>query len=133
MRMWGLYWMSVLVFLSAHRTRLGSLIKSLVLRVVTGELWVDLLVLGEEFLGGLGFLGVVVGSSDRTLARLVSNTRVGKLKGWDPGIMREWPMAILRRSHGWIWRLRIRSRVRCRMFGRYSAEFLLKRSKVYFI
>ena len=62
-RMWGLYLMSFLVFVSAHWTRLGSLMKSLVLRVVTGELWIDLLVLGEEFLGGLGFLGVVVGSS----------------------------------------------------------------------
>ena len=27
----------------------------------------------------------------------------------------------------------MRSRVRCRMFGRYSVEFLLKRSKVYLI
>ena len=100
MRMWGLKLGSFLVFLRAHSTRLGSFMKSRVLRVVTGELWVDLLVLGEEFLGGLGFLGVVVGSYDRILASLDSKTRVGKLKGGDPGIMREWPMAILRRSHG---------------------------------
>ena len=100
MRMWGLKLGSLLVCLRAHSTRLGSFMKSRVLRVVTGELWVDLLVLGEEFLGGLGFLGVVVGSYDRILASLDSKTRVGKLKGGDPGIMREWPMAILRRSHG---------------------------------
>ena len=39
----------------------------------------DLLVLGEEFLVVLGFLGVVEGSSVRTLERWVSNTKVGRL------------------------------------------------------
>ena len=82
MRMWGLYWMSVLVFLSAHRTRLGSLMKSRVLRVLvdTGELWVDLLVLGEDFLDVLGLLGVVAGdSSARILGYWDSKTMVGRL------------------------------------------------------
>ena len=79
MRTWGLYLESFLVFVSAHWTRLGSLMNSLVLRVVIGELWVDLLFLGEESLVVLGLLGVVLGSSVRTLGRWVSNTRVGRL------------------------------------------------------
>ena len=71
--------MSFLVLVSAHWTRPGSFRKSLVLRVVTGEFWVDLLVLGEEFLVVLGFLGVVGDSSVRTLGNWVSITMVGRL------------------------------------------------------
>ena len=82
MRMWGLKLGSLLVCLRAHSTRLGSFMKSRVLRVLvdTGELWVDLLVLGEEFLDVLGLLGVVAGdSSAKILGYWVSNIMVGRL------------------------------------------------------
>ena len=82
MRMWGLKLGSFFVILSAQSTRLGSFIKSRVLRVLvdTGELWVDLLVLGEEFLVVLGLLGVVAGdSSARILGYWVSKIMVGRL------------------------------------------------------